>query len=157
MILVTLISIHFVIICNVLLWRTYETPDFIPYIRVWQKRIGIKRNKLCWSGQHRTVWCHPPVSPVSVRSKWSLSSLARPRWLKFTGQSAWSAEQSSVKTANGYHPRQPAPTVRWSTRQSGAPHRTVRYSSEMESDRSGIFWSLYCAVSDAPLDSQVHP
>jgi hypothetical protein len=27
MILVTFISIHFVIICDVLLWRTYETPS----------------------------------------------------------------------------------------------------------------------------------
>jgi hypothetical protein len=31
MIFVTFISIHFVIIYDVLLWRTYEThPDFIP-------------------------------------------------------------------------------------------------------------------------------
>jgi hypothetical protein len=29
-----------------------------------QKKVGTKRNKFGWTRQHRTVWCHPPNSPV---------------------------------------------------------------------------------------------
>jgi hypothetical protein len=36
-------------------------------------------------------------------------------------------------------------------------HQTVWCPPEMESDQSGIFWSLYCALSSAPPDSPVHP
>jgi hypothetical protein len=36
------------------------------------------------------------------------------------------------------------------------PHGTVRCPPEMESDQSGIFWQLHCAVSGAPPDNMVH-
>jgi hypothetical protein len=46
MILVTFISIHFVIICDVLLWRTYETLPALS-LKSGCDRSGIRGNVDC--------------------------------------------------------------------------------------------------------------
>jgi hypothetical protein len=63
MIFVTFISIHFVIICDVLLWRTYETHPALS-LKSGCDRSGIRGNVDCRTKPLPTYL--DPVSPSTV-------------------------------------------------------------------------------------------
>jgi hypothetical protein len=119
--------------------------------------------KLGWNGQHQMVRCHPQDSLVYTRQSGvrtvevATLGLNRPWWLKFIERSAPGARQSGVRTTNDYQPHYPATNGQMEHQIVRCPHQTVMCPSEMESNKSGIFWPLYCALSGAPPDSLGHP
>jgi hypothetical protein len=69
MIFVTFISIHFIIICDVLLWRTYEMHPTLS-LKSWCDRSGISGNVDLshpgFKGQSRVHLIHAPKKTTYI-------------------------------------------------------------------------------------------
>jgi hypothetical protein len=117
MILVTFISIHFVIICDIILWRTYETHpalslksgcDSLPMKNRWrgpQRTLSGCGTKL--SGVHQTVWQQSDPT-VDCRRPQRLADMARAPDCLGRGQ----IQRSTATDPNGRLTWQASDTVR---------------------------------------------
>jgi hypothetical protein len=96
-----------------------------------------EKEEVCWTGEHRTVRCHPPDSPVHDPANDLLS-----RILSSVGYNSSDHPRIALDNPVSQQPIAsghigPRPMVNKSTGQSGASHRTVWCPLEQESNQSG--------------------